>query len=103
MRRALLTAILATPGIAAAQLQSTTPGQLAEVDTFNVSTGFSYINAAHCAGAPLSLEWNIQPNVGVGFQTGGTYRIIASDTAPGTDGFCPEQDSTSPAVNTPAR
>ncbi len=102
MRRALLVAAVAIPVIVLAVV-SAGGGQLLEVDHFNPSGPTSYVNASHCGGANLNLEWNIQTATGVPFTGGGNYNLFASSVQPsqatGSNGvYCAEQPSTSPAV-----
>jgi uncharacterized protein (TIGR03382 family) len=94
MRRVLVMAILSAPAVAAAAV-SAGPNQVVEIDNFSAVTGFSYVNAAQCADSqanPLvQLEWQIPA-----FTTGGTYKVVASNTAPSASttppNTCPDTD-----------
>lgn len=94
MRALLLAAALALPAVAGAQV---TDGVLQPV------AGDEYVNAAQCKGGdttPTSLVWST--HVTTVFSTGGTYRLFASNTQPGTSGtnlnYCPETDNTANGV-----
>jgi uncharacterized protein (TIGR03382 family) len=98
MRRALAVAALVLPAaLAVAQVPPAAVGQVLEQSNFDVTTGDSFINAAHCAGTDtLDLEWNTLLTSG-SFTEDGTYRIFASDSDPsaraGEDAnFCHEDD-----------
>lgn len=97
MRRALLlVAALGVPAAALGQIAAPA-GAVIEVNNFDVQEGDSYINAAHCAGANLELEWNIT-RLNTSLPIAGTYTLYASNEPPATSGdtanFCPEQDVT---------
>jgi MYXO-CTERM domain-containing protein len=96
MRRVLLGAAIALAIPAAAVAFTTNPGQLIESTNFNATTGASYVNAAMCATTSpvqLQLQWTISPSTGA-FGQNDSYNIVASNTAPGSDGFCPADQAT---------
>lgn len=85
------------PGIALADVtQGTVVGYLYGT-TAATTTQNNFIGKAQCAGTQkVKLEWNIQSDTTAGWTTGGTYKIFASDKAPGTGptgtsaNYCPE-------------
>lgn len=95
MRALLLAVAVAAPTLAAAQVAD---GVLQPV------AGDEFVNAEQCAGTdttPVELVWNTHVNTTV-FASGGTYRLFASNTQPGTTGtdanFCPETDVAADSV-----
>ncbi|MGC4000831.1 MAG: fibronectin type III domain-containing protein [Anaeromyxobacter sp.] len=90
MRRALLSALLAVPGLALGQSVPATAGVL---DTL---PEFINIEACNSSSETIGASWKIVPTVT--FATDGTYRIYASNKAPPSSGdnahFCPESDNT---------
>lgn len=95
MRRVLLGAVIAVGIPAVVVAITTTAGQLVEVNNFNTTTGYSYINEAMCAGANVDLQWTVTGSVA--FETADTFRVFASNKPPPTTGdtagLCAEQDS----------
>jgi hypothetical protein len=95
-------AVLALPAALAVAQVPANPGQVLEPNNFDVTTGLSFINAAHCDGATLDLAWQVTLLQGASFATADRYDIYASNTAPFTQGenvnFCPtaDDDSTNP-------
>ncbi|HET7823771.1 MAG TPA: fibronectin type III domain-containing protein [Anaeromyxobacter sp.] len=95
MRRTLLVTAAALLPIAVLALVNAQANQLVERTNFSAVTGFSYVNAAQCAGdSPLSVEFNI-PGAG-----SGSFSLFASNTQPavptnGTVTLCAETPSPS--------
>lgn len=96
MRRTLLATAAALLPIAVLALANAQANQLLERNNFSAITGFSYINAAQCAGNattdPLVIEFNI-PGA-----NSGTFTLFATNTQPavatgGTVTLCAEQGS----------
>jgi MYXO-CTERM domain-containing protein len=99
MRRALLFAAASIPVLALAV--TATSGKLLETTNYSTTNDLNYVNSAQCQSGNLNLEWSIQTKTGVTFNTGGLYRVFATDTLPATDAttnlpFCAESSTTSP-------
>jgi MYXO-CTERM domain-containing protein len=102
MRRTLLVTAAVLLPIAVLALVSAGANQLVERTNFSAVTGFSYINAAQCAGNattnPLNVEFNI-PGA-----NGGTFTVFASNkqpAAPTTGGVTLCDETPSPNATPP--